>query len=163
YMARIAIVFALTVTLLGVSGLASRAQSGPPNYSEDQRMSMCRAMFRGTIAKCECILKTMHKRITREHANIIFWLNYDNPSAARDREREEGAARMVGGEEAVVRDHVERLLAAVIRMRAPADIGQETGRVTQPPLLRVFLKARGIHEAVGPADQFLAMLRGTRA
>ena len=44
---------------------------------------MCRAMFRGTIAKCECILKTMHKHITREHANIIFWLNYDNPSAAR--------------------------------------------------------------------------------
>ena len=82
-MVRITIVLALTAALLGLSGAASVAQSGPPNYSEDQRMSMCRARMRSSIPKCECILKTMRKHLTKDHINIIFWLNYDNPPAGR--------------------------------------------------------------------------------
>src|SRR5436190_19093511 len=81
-MARITIVLALTAALLGLSGTGSPAQS-PPNYSQDQLMSMCRPVMRSSIPKCECILKTMGKYLTKEHMNLIFWLNYDNPSAAR--------------------------------------------------------------------------------
>jgi hypothetical protein len=82
-MARIMIVLALTAAVLSLSGTGSPAQSGPPNFSKDELMSMCRARTRGNVAKCECILKTMHKYLTNEHISIIFWLNYDNPPAAK--------------------------------------------------------------------------------
>ena len=55
--------------------------------------------------------------------------------AKKYREREIGAAGMVDAEKAGVRDNVERLLAAIIGMRAPADIGEQTGGMAQPPLV----------------------------
>ena len=57
-------------------------------------------------------------------------------------ERQIGAARMVDGGEAAMGDDVERLLAAIVRVRAPADIGQQAGRVTQPPLLGRLVEPR---------------------
>jgi hypothetical protein len=48
---------------------------------------------------------------------------------------------MIGGEEAVIGDDVERLLAAIIRMRAPADVGQKTGGVPKPPLPGILFEA----------------------
>ena len=48
-----------------------------------------------------------------------------------DRQREKGAAGMVERHESRMRDDIERLLAAIIRMHAPADIGEQTGGVTQ--------------------------------
>ena len=60
-------------------------------------------------------------------------------------------------------DDVERLLAAVIGMRAPADVGEQARGVAQPPLLGGLVKAGRGHEAVGPADQFFAVARRARA
>ena len=70
---------------------------------------------------------------------------------------------MVDGDEGAVRDDVHRLLAAIIRMRAPADIGQETGGMAQPLLVGGLVEAGRRHEAVGPIDQFLAVMRRARA
>ena len=62
--------------------------------------------------------------------------------AEEDRKREKGAAGMVDADERRVRDDVERLLAAIIRMRAPADIGEQAGRMTQALLLGGLVDAR---------------------
>ncbi len=70
---------------------------------------------------------------------------------------------MVNRDESGIGDDVERLLAAIVGMRAPADVGQEAGGVTQPPLVRGLVEARGGHEAVGPGDQFLAVRGRARA
>ncbi len=82
-MVRIMIVLALTAAVLSLSGTGAPAQSGPPNFSKDELMSMCLARTHGAAAQCECILKTMRKYLTKDHINIIFWLNYDNPAAAK--------------------------------------------------------------------------------
>jgi hypothetical protein len=42
-------------------------------------------------------------------------------------ERDEGAAGMVDADESGVGDDVERLLAAIIRVGAPADVGEQAG------------------------------------
>ena len=62
-----------------------------------------------------------------------------------------------------VRDDVERLLAAIVGMRAPADVGEQAGGVAQPLLLGVLVDAGRRHEGVGPGDQLLAVLRRARA
>src|SRR5271169_6946070 len=78
-------------------------------------------------------------------------------------ERQISTARMVDRHEAGVRNDVERLLAAIIRMRAPADIGEKTGGMAEPALFAGFVEAGRHHEAVGPLHQLLAMLRRARA
>ena len=69
---------------------------------------------------------------------------------------------MVDGGEAAVGNDIERLLAAVIGMRPPADIGQQAGSVTKPAFLGRFTEAGGGHEAVGPCDQLFAVARRAR-
>ena len=49
-------------------------------------------------------------------------------------EREVGAAGVVDAGKAGVRDDVERLLAAIIGVRTPADIGEQARGVAQPAL-----------------------------
>jgi hypothetical protein len=46
-------------------------------------MSMCRPALRSTIPRCECVLKVMHKHLTKDLINLFFWQTYDNPSAAK--------------------------------------------------------------------------------
>ena len=57
------------------------------------------------------------------------------------RERQISAAGMVDAAEAAVRDDVERLLAAIIRVRPPADIAEEARGMAQPLFLRRFVEA----------------------
>src|SRR6516225_9977617 len=83
--------------------------------------------------------------------------------AEEHRERQIGPALMIDAGKAAMGDNVERLLAAVIGMSAPADIGEKTRRVPQPALLGGFFQPRCRHEAVGPRDQYLAMARRARA
>ena len=49
---------------------------------------------------------------------------------------------MVDADEARMRDDVERLLAAIVGMRAPADVGQQARGMAQPLLLGVLVDAR---------------------
>ena len=83
--------------------------------------------------------------------------------AEEHRQRQEGAARMVDRHEGRIGDDVERLLAAIIRMRAPADIGEQAGGVPQPALLGGLVEPGGGDEPVGPRDQLLAMGGRARA
>ena len=46
---------------------------------------------------------------------------------ARDGEGDEGAADMVDADERRVRDDVEALLATIVGMRPPADVGEDAG------------------------------------
>ena len=57
-------------------------------------------------------------------------------------EREIGAAGMVDADEGGVGDQVEALLAAIFRMRPPADVGEQAGGVAEPRLLRASRRAR---------------------
>src|SRR5262249_8899643 len=77
--------------------------------------------------------------------------------------RQEGAPRMVDTDKACVRDDVERLFAAVVGVRAPADVGQQTGGVAQPPLFARLIQSRGTHEAIRPFDQLFAVGGRARA
>ena len=70
---------------------------------------------------------------------------------------------MVDRHERRIGDDVERLLAAIVGMRAPADIGEQAGGMAQSPLLGGLVEAGRGHEAVGPGDQLLAMGRRARA
>ena len=72
-------------------------------------------------------------------------------------EREEGAARMIDANKGCMRDDVERLLAAIVRMPPPADIGEEAGGVPQAFFVAGLVEAGGRHEFAGPVRQFLAM------
>src|SRR5499427_4127984 len=78
-------------------------------------------------------------------------------------ERQIGPALMVDAGKSAMRDDVERLLPAIIGMGAPADIGEQTGRMPQPALLGGLVESRSGHEPVGPRDQFLAMARRARS
>ena len=48
---------------------------------------------------------------------------------------------MIDADEGGVGDDVERLLAAIIGMRAPADVGKQAGGLTQALLLRALVEA----------------------
>jgi len=69
---------------------------------------------------------------------------------------------MVDRRKTAMGDDVERLLAAVIGMRPPADIGKKTRGHGAAGVPLGFLEARRGQETVGPRDQFLAMARGER-
>ena len=49
---------------------------------------------------------------------------------------------MIDADEGGVGDDVERLLAAIIRMRAPADVGEQAGGVAQAAFLRGLVECR---------------------
>ena len=70
----------------------------------------------------------------------------DKPGVAVvDGERQIGAAGMVDADEGGVGDDVQALLAAIVGMRAPADVGEQAGRRAQPLLLRRLLEAERGH------------------
>ena len=78
-------------------------------------------------------------------------------------QRQIGAALMIDRRKAAMGDDVERLLAAIVGMRPPADIGEQARRMTQAALLAGFVEAGRFHEAVGPLDQLFAVARRARA
>jgi len=55
--------------------------------------------------------------------------------AEEHRERQIGASGMVDAAEPAMGDDIERLLAAIIGMRAPADVAEQARCVTQPAFL----------------------------
>ena len=57
-----------------------------------------------------------------------------------DRQRDKGAAGMVDPDKGGIGDDVESLLATIIRMGAPTDVGEQTGRMAKPPLLDGFIQ-----------------------
>jgi len=77
--------------------------------------------------------------------------------AEKHGEREERAARMIDADESRVRDDVERLLAAIIRMPPPANVREEAGGAPQAFLIAGLVEAGGCHEFVGPVCELLAM------
>src|SRR5208282_3581620 len=90
-------------------------------------------------------------------------VHYQSDVAVKYGEGQIGAARMVDRGEAAMGNDIERLLAAIIGMRTPADIGQQAGGVTKPAFLARFIEAGGGHETVGPYDQLFAVARRARA
>ena len=89
---------------------------------------------------------------------------HDQPDVAIEHgERQISAAGMIDGGEAAVGDDVERLLAAVIGMRPPADVGEQARGMTQAAFVGGLIEARRSHETVGPFDQLFAMARRARA
>ena len=62
-----------------------------------------------------------------------------------------------------VGDDVQALLAAIVGVRAPADVGEEAGRGSKPLLFLAFLKAERAYRRLRPWDQLLAMRRGAGA
>src|SRR5579883_2602122 len=79
--------------------------------------------------------------------------------AKEHRQREERAAGVVDADEGRVRDDVERLLAAVVGMVAPADVAEQAGGVAQALFLRALLDAGRRHEPVGPDGELLPVAR----
>ena len=70
---------------------------------------------------------------------------------------------MIDGDEGRIGDDVQRLLAAIIGMGAPADVGKQTGGMAQALVVLRLVKMGGGHEGVRPGAQVLAVLRRARA
>src|SRR5262249_7688715 len=77
--------------------------------------------------------------------------------AEEDSERNEGAAGVIDGNEGGISDDVERLLAAIVGVCPPADVGEKARHMAQPALFSGLVEPGGRHEAVGPGDQLLAV------
>ena len=73
--------------------------------------------------------------------------------AEEDREAEIGAAGVVDRDEAGIGDKVEALLAAVVRARPPADVGEQAGGVAVAAIRDGLGQAGRLDEAVGPGAQ----------
>ena len=82
--------------------------------------------------------------------------------AIKHRQRQEGAALMADTAKIAVDDQIEGLLAAIVGMAAPADIGQQAGDMAQPAIFRILVLFGDAHEAVGPIDQLLGVQRRAR-
>src|SRR3984893_455761 len=83
--------------------------------------------------------------------------------AEEHRQRQISATLMIDAGKTAMRDNVERLFAAVVGMRAPADVSHQARSMAEPALLTGFLKAGSRHETVGPSNQLFAMARRARA
>ena len=55
--------------------------------------------------------------------------------AEEHRQRDEGAAGVIDRDEGGVGDDVERLLAAIVGMRPPTDVGEQASGMAQPPFV----------------------------
>ena len=55
-------------------------------------------------------------------------------------QRQEGAAGMIDADEGGMGDDIHRLLAAIIGMRPPANIGEQTGGAAQPQLFGLLVE-----------------------
>src|SRR6185437_261248 len=78
------------------------------------------------------------------------------------RERDKGPALMADRAEISVEDEMQRLLAAVVGMHAPADVRQQAGGMPQAAVFVGLPQFHGTDQAVGPADQLFCMPRGPR-
>ena len=70
--------------------------------------------------------------------------------AMKDGQRQEDAALMVDTAEASVGNRVDALLAAIVRMSAPADVGEKAGGVAETPLVGGFFQRRVGKELIRP-------------
>ena len=61
-----------------------------------------------------------------------------------------------------VGDETERLLAAVVGMNPPSEIGQQAGGMAQAAIFLGFPQLYDPHQTIGPIDQFFRMARGSR-
>src|ERR1700691_411567 len=82
--------------------------------------------------------------------------------AIKHRQRQISTAWMVDGGEAAMRDNIERLLAAVIGVGAPADIGQEARGVAKPAFFGDLIEPGRRYEPISPFDQLFAVAGRTR-
>src|SRR4029079_3875516 len=72
-------------------------------------------------------------------------------------QREIGAARMINRHESTVRDDVHRLLAAIVRMGAPADVAEQAGGVSQPLFVGCLFQSCRRNKTIGPRNKFLTV------
>ena len=96
-----------------------------------------------------------------DSSSACSWLAPD--VAVEDGQRQEHAARMIDAGKAGVGDQVEALLAAVVGVRAPADVGDEAGGIAQAPFLGRLLGAGRLEQRIRPLAQLPGVLDGARA
>ncbi len=80
-----------------------------------------------------------------------------------DGERQERPIGVVEPAERRVGDDVEALLAAVVGMRPPGDVGDQAGGMAQPPFVGALLWSRCDKNLVGPVAQLAGMFGRARA
>src|ERR1700692_637346 len=61
-----------------------------------------------------------------------------------------------------VGDETKRLLAAVVRMHPPSDVGQQARGMTQAAIFLSLAQFYDPHQSIGPVDQFFRVARGSR-
>jgi hypothetical protein len=61
--------------------------------------------------------------------------------------------------EIAVGDQTQRLLAAMVGMHPPPDIGKQTGGMAQAAVFRGFPQLHHPDQTIGPGDQFFGMAR----
>ncbi len=72
---------------------------------------------------------------------------------------EEGAAGVVDADHRAVGDKIDALLAAIVRVTAPADVGQVAGDLPEPALLGGLDDADGLEKLPAEADEIAGVRR----
>lgn len=81
----------LAGALAAVSTACLAQEEVPPRFTDDQLTYMCKAK-RGTVAYCECMLKTYKTVLPTDEVNLLFWTMYDNSARAKAYARARGKA-----------------------------------------------------------------------
>ena len=77
--------------------------------------------------------------------------------AVVDGQGEEDAALMVHPAQAGMGDRIDALLAAIVRMGPPVDVGQQAGGMAQSALFGRFFQRRIGEELIGPVAEFIGV------
>ncbi len=83
--------------------------------------------------------------------------------AIKGRKSEKCPPGMINADERGMRNHAHALLTAIIRMRPPADISEQTGRMAQAPLIIILARIDEREELIRPPHEFGAVARRARA
>jgi hypothetical protein len=73
--------------------------------------------------------------------------------------RQKSPAGMVDTDEGGMRDQVQALLAAVFRMRPPANVGEQAGGPAEPRLLVGFVETERCEDLRAPGEELMDMAR----
>src|SRR6185312_1180827 len=131
-----------------------RRQHAGPRGRDQMRDAECSAQDLGAVQhrRRHLLLDDPRRLVLLAEARI----------AEEHRQPDESAALVSDRAEIAVDDGFKRLLAPMVGVHPPADIGQQAGGMAQPAVFPGLAQMHDARQAIGPLDQFLGVARRAR-